>query len=119
MFHDVAVDGSTSFVAGESVTVDEEEEEAVEDLDVHTLVSITSHKRASSTSTTGSSPRKQPKSPTVRSMNKFMSENARIQARRNVMIQKHLENKQQMAQQKEITDMKRLGMYNSWLESVV
>jgi hypothetical protein len=27
MFHGIAVDGSTSFVAGESVTVDEEEEE--------------------------------------------------------------------------------------------
>ena len=48
-----------------------------------------------------------------------MSENARIQAERNVMMQKHLDAKQQMAQQKEITDMKRLGMYNSWLESVV
>jgi len=28
MFHDVAIDGSTSFVAGESFTMDEEEEEA-------------------------------------------------------------------------------------------
>ena len=27
MFHDVAVDGSTSFVAGESMTIDEEDEE--------------------------------------------------------------------------------------------
>ena len=109
MFHGVAVDGSTSFVARESVTVDEEEEdedEAAEDPDVQTPVSITSHKRASSTSTTGSSPHKQPKSPAVRSMNKFMSENARIQAERNLMFKKHLENKQQiahqLAQQKEV-----------------
>ena len=77
MFHDVAVDGSTSFVAGESVTVDEEEEEEVaEDPDVHTPVSITSHKRASSTSTTGSSPCK--KSLAVWAMNKYMSDNAKI-----------------------------------------
>ena len=81
---------------------EEEEEEPPEDLDVQTLVSITSNKRASSTSTTGSSSRKLTKSPVVRSMNKFMSENARIQAERNVMIQKHLDNKQQMAKQKDI-----------------
>ena len=85
MFHGVAVDGSTSFVAGESVD-EEEEEEPHEDPDVQTPVSITSHKRASITSTTGSSPRKQPKSPAVRSMNKFMSENIGIQAKRNVMM---------------------------------
>ena len=99
MFHGVAVDGSTSFVAGESVDEEEEEEEPHEDPDVQTPISITSHKRASITSTTGSSPRKLPKSPAVRSMNKFMSENARIQAERNVMFQKYLENKQQNAQQ--------------------
>jgi len=34
MIHGVSVDGSTSFVPGESVTVDEEEEEPPEDLDV-------------------------------------------------------------------------------------
>jgi len=94
MFHGVAVDGSTSFVAGESMNVDEEDEEdPPEDPDVQTPVNITSHKRASSTSTTGSSPRKLPKSPAVRSMNKFMSENIRIQAERNVMLQKHLDAK--------------------------
>ena len=96
MFHDVAVDGSTSFVTGESVTVDEEEEEEVaEDPDVHTLVSITSHKRASRTSTTSSSPRKQPKSPIVRTMNKYISENAKIQAQRNEYFKQHLAAKQQ------------------------
>ena len=74
MFHGVAVDGSTSFVPGGSVTVDEEEEEEPpEDLDVQTPVSITSNKRASNTSTTGSSPSKKSKSPAVRSMDKFMS----------------------------------------------
>ena len=75
MFHGVVVDGSTSFVPRESVTVDEEEEEEEppEDLDVQTLVSISSHKRASITSTTGSSPSKKSKSPAVRSMDKFMS----------------------------------------------
>ena len=47
MFHGVAVDGSTSFVPGESVTVDEEEEEEPpKDLDVQTLVSISSHKES-------------------------------------------------------------------------
>ena len=44
MFHGVAVDGSTSFVARESMTVDEEDEEdSPEDTDVQTPVSITSH----------------------------------------------------------------------------
>jgi hypothetical protein len=84
MFHGVVVDGSASFVAGDSVTMDEEEEEeAVEDPDMHTPVSTNSHKRASSTSTTGSSLRKQPKSPAVQAMNKYMSDNAKIQAERN------------------------------------
>ena len=45
MFHGVAVDGSTSFVPGESVTMDEEEEEPLEDLDVQTPVSISSPKQ--------------------------------------------------------------------------
>ena len=103
MFHGVAVDGSTSFVLGGSVTMDEEEEEETpKDLDVQTLVSITSNKRASSTSTTSSSPSKKSKSPAVRRMDRFMLENARIQAERNVMIHKHLDNKQQMAKQKDI-----------------
>ena len=94
MFHGVAVDGSTSFVAGESVTVDEEEEEeTTEDPDVHTLVSIGSHKRASSTSTTGSSLRK--KSLANRAMNKYMTDNAKIQAERNEYLKQHLSAKQQ------------------------
>ena len=85
---------------------EEEEEEPPEDLDVQTLVSITSNKRASNTSTTSSSPSKKSKSPVVRSMDKFMSENTRIQAKRNMMFKKHLENKHQiahqLAQQKEV-----------------
>jgi hypothetical protein len=90
MFHGVAVDGSTSYVAG---TMDEEEEDATDNLDVHTLVSISSHKRASSTSTIGSSPRK--KSPSLRAMNKYMTDNVKIQARRNDMFKQHLSVKQQ------------------------
>ena len=90
MFLGVAVDGSTSFVPGGSVTVDEEEEEEPpEDLDVQTPISITSNKRASSTSTTGSSPRKQQKSSAVRAMNKYMSDNAKIQAQRNEYFVQH------------------------------
>ena len=113
IFHGVAVDGFTSFVPGESVTVDEkEEEEPPEDLDVQTPISISSHKRASNTSTTGSSPSKKSKSPAVRRMDRFMLENARIQAERNVMFQRHLENKQhvayQLAQQKEAARVEKI-----------
>ena len=91
MFHGVVVDGSTSFVAG---TMDEEEEDATDDPEqVHTPVNISSHKRASSTSTTGSSSHK--KSPTLRAMNKYMSDNAKIQAERNDMFKQHLSVKQQ------------------------
>ena len=43
--------------------------------------------------------RKLAKSPSVRSMNMFMSENARIQVERNLMFKKHLESKQQIAHQ--------------------
>jgi len=113
MFYGVAVDGSTSFVPRGSVTVDEEEEEEPpKDLDLQTPVSITSNKRASSTSTTGSSPSKKSKSPAVRRMDRFMLENARIQAERNVMFQRHLENKQQvayqLAQQKEAARVEKI-----------
>jgi len=45
-------------------------------------------------------------------MNKFMSENVRIQAERNVMFQIYLENKQQvayqLAQQKEATRVEKI-----------
>ena len=91
MFHGVVVDGSTSFVAG---TMDEEEEDATDDPEqVHTPVNISSHKSASSTSTTGSSSHK--KSPTLRAMNKYMSDNAKIQAERNEYLKQHLSAKQQ------------------------
>ena len=93
MFHGVVVDGSTSFVAGESVTMDEEEEDAPDDLDVQTPVSNSSHKRASSTSTTGSSPRK--KSLAIRAINKYMTDNAKIQAERNEYLKQQLTAKQQ------------------------
>ena len=99
MFHGVVVDGSTSFVAGQSSlharggTVEQEDEDATKDLEVQTPVSISSHKRASSTSTTGSSSHK--KSPTLRAMNKYMSDNAKIQAERNDMFKQHLSVKQQ------------------------
>ena len=72
---------------------EEEEEEAAEDPDVHTPVSIGSHNRACNTSTTGSSPCK--KSLAVWAMNKYMSDNAKIQAERNDMFKQHLSVKQQ------------------------
>ena len=42
-------------------------------------------------------PTRSPRSLAVRSMDRFMLENARIQAEMNVMFQRHLENKQQVA----------------------
>lgn len=101
MFYGVAVDGSTSFVPGGSVTVDEEEEELTEDSEVQTPISITSNKRASSTSTTGSRPSKKSKSPVVRNMERFMPEFARIHAERNQLFQRHLDAKQKVTQQEE------------------
>lgn len=91
MFLGVAVDGSTSFVPGFNATapipVDDEGEDGDE---VPTPVSNPSQKRASSTSTTASSPNKKSKSLAVKSMNTFMDHNIRLQAERNEMLRTHL-----------------------------
>jgi hypothetical protein len=77
MFTGNTMDGSTSFVAGEScpiaLDVPSSDEEATDDPeDQLTLLSI-GNKRSSSTSTTASSPSKRSKSPAVRSMDNNMS----------------------------------------------
>jgi hypothetical protein len=76
MFEGVAVDGSSSFVAGESYPIDESggsDEQQDEEEDQLTPLSVGT-KRASSTSTTASSPSKRSKSPAVRSMDNNMRE---------------------------------------------
>jgi hypothetical protein len=82
MFTGVAVDGSTSFVASESCPIDldgecSDEEAADEQEDQLTPLSIGT-KRASSTSTTTSSPNKRSKSPAVTSMDNNMREHNEI-----------------------------------------
>ncbi|XP_066361103.1 uncharacterized protein [Miscanthus floridulus] len=78
IFHGVAVNGSTSFVVGHSnledqrAPLEQEEEEATEDID-RSPMSTNSCKRASSTSTTCSSPGKKTKSQVVRMMREYMS----------------------------------------------
>jgi len=90
MFHDVAVDGSTAFIREQSKHADEQDEDdPYEDHDGCTPVSSNSRKRESSTGTAASSPTKKSKSPPVRTMKKFMCENTKIQAERNMMLQKH------------------------------
>lgn len=57
-------------------------------------------KRASSTSTTGSSPSKKSRSPAVRSMDNNMKEIARIQNDRNRLFEIHMDTKQEAKKQK-------------------
>jgi hypothetical protein len=76
MFEGVAVDGSSSFVAGESYPIDESggsDEQQDEEEDQLTPLSVGT-KRASSMSTIASSPSKRSKSPVVRSMDNNMRE---------------------------------------------
>jgi hypothetical protein len=73
-----AVDGSTSFVAGENGPIDldgdDSGEEAADDEDDQLTPLSIGTKRGSSTSTTASSPSKRSKSPTVRSYDTGMRE---------------------------------------------
>lgn len=99
MFHGVVVDGSSSFIPRESVPIEEDsDEEPPEELEAQTPVSIGS-KRASNTSTTGSSPSKKSRSPAVRSMDNNM-EIARIQNDRNRLFESHMDKKQEAKKQK-------------------
>jgi ribosomal protein S10 len=74
MFAGVAVDGLTSFVARQSshVDLDISDDDTIDEEDDEVLSVGT--KRASSTSTTASSPNKRSKSPAVRSMDGHMRE---------------------------------------------
>jgi hypothetical protein len=76
MFTENTVDGSISFVSSDSGTIDldgasSDEEAADEQDDQLTPLSI-GNKRASSTSTTASSPSKRSKSPALRAMDNNM-----------------------------------------------
>jgi hypothetical protein len=77
MFLGIAVDGSTSFVPGQSARTDEEEEETGEEEDQVTPLSIGSKRTMSSghsTRSTGSSPNKKAKSPAIRTLDNNMKE---------------------------------------------
>jgi hypothetical protein len=99
MFHGVTVDGSTSFVArhnslhGQRGTVEREEEDATEDIDLQSPMSSNSRKRASSSSTIGSSPGKK-KSPSLRMMKEYMTDMAKNQAERNEYFKQACSEKQ-------------------------
>ncbi|GJN29410.1 hypothetical protein PR202_gb17636 [Eleusine coracana subsp. coracana] len=75
LFEGVVVDGSTSYVAGQSSDDADEDEEAADLFQdaQDTPVSTGSLKRASSTSTTGTSPIKKSKSPVIKMMRDFLS----------------------------------------------
>jgi hypothetical protein len=82
MFTRVTIDGSTSFVASESCPIDLDgesfDEEAVDEQEDQLTPLSIGTKRASSTSTTASSPSKRSKSPVVRSMDNNMREHNEI-----------------------------------------
>ena len=99
MFTGNTVDGSTSFVAGESGTIDldggsSDEEVADEMEDQLTPLSI-GNKRASSTSTTASSPRKRSKSPALRAMDNNMRTHNEIANRRLCLMESMFEHRKQ------------------------
>ena len=99
MFTGNTVDGSTSFVAGESGTIDldggsSDEEAADEQEDQLTPLSI-GNKRASSTSTTASSPRKRSKSPALRAMDNNMRTHNEIANRRLCLMESMFEHRKQ------------------------
>ncbi|XP_072147984.1 uncharacterized protein [Setaria viridis] len=89
IFEGVAVDGSSSYVAGQSnlddqrAPVDQEAEEDGFEENEQSPMSSNSRKRASSTSTTGSSPSKKTKSPMVKMMKEYLSFSSKQQAERN------------------------------------
>lgn len=108
MFLGVAVDGSTSFVPGQSCPSeynisDDEQEEGEEGEEQLTPLSIGS-KRASSTRSTrstGSSPNKKARSPAVRAMDNNMKDFNIIQENRNAMMQTIWDSRQRAIQEKE------------------
>jgi hypothetical protein len=114
MFDGVAVDGSSAYIPGQIVDVDDEdnggaEEEGAELLDDHSPVTpVTastnaSLKRHNSTSTTAHSPRKigKLKRPTLRTMNRYMANNERIQEERNKYLAVAVEAKVKAKQQQD------------------
>jgi hypothetical protein len=87
--------GSTSFVAGESCPIDlnaaSSDEEATDDPDDQLTPLSIGNKRASSTSTTASSPSKRSKSPVVRSMDNNMRTHNKLASRRVSLLENMLE----------------------------
>ncbi|XP_066320365.1 uncharacterized protein [Miscanthus floridulus] len=99
MFTGNTVDGSTSFIAGESGTIDldgtsSDEEAAYEQDDQLTPLSI-GNKRASSTSTNASSPRKRSKSPALRAMDNNMRTHNEIANHRLCLMESMFEHRKQ------------------------
>lgn len=112
MFHGVAVDGSTAYVPGqgEVLEVDNEEDDEEDDGNDDSVTPATpvtpssngSLKRANSICTTAKSPKKTKlKSPTLRTMNRFMANNERIQEERNKYLAAAVEAKISAKQSKE------------------
>jgi hypothetical protein len=116
MFDGVVVDGSSAYIPGQIVDVDEEdngeegaEEEGAELHDDHSPVTpVTpstnaSLKRPNSTSTTAHSPWKigKLKSPALRTMNRYMANNERIQEERNKYLVAAVEAKVKVKQQQD------------------
>jgi hypothetical protein len=84
MFASTAVDGSTSFCPAQSNTVDMDssDEESNDEQDDQLMLLSVGTKRASSTSTTASSPSKRSKSPAVRTMDGHMKKHNDISRQR-------------------------------------
>ncbi|XP_066354020.1 uncharacterized protein [Miscanthus floridulus] len=105
IFEGVAVDGSTSCVAGQSNIDDhrapiehEDEDNGFEDMEApmeQSPMSSNSRKRASSTSTTAESPSKKSKSPMVRMMKDYISFSSKNAAERNEYLKAAYTEKQQ------------------------
>jgi hypothetical protein len=99
MFTGNTVDGSTSFVAGESDTIDldgasSDEAAAAEQADLLTPLSV-GNKRSSSTSTTISGPSKRSKSPAVRSLDNTMRTHNEIANHRLCLLENMMDIKKQ------------------------
>ena len=105
IFEGVAVDGSTSCVAGQSNIDDhrapmehEDEDNGFEDMEApmeQSPMSSNSRKRASRTSTTAESPSKKSKSPMVRMMKDYISFSSKNAAERNEYLKAAYTEKQQ------------------------